>query len=192
MAPGGEGDQGNAVAASPDKSSCSEAKPALTESPEFGQSVGFLLSQLGFAVSRRFHKLLEDLDIEPRDFGILRLVASVQGLSQNSVAERLQIPPSTMVAVVDNLERRGLVERRPDPHDRRAKSLYLTEGANALIGEATSVAADLEFNGVCKNLDDGERELLIDLLQKILSGFGLPPNIHPGILSEGDIKGTEN
>src|SRR3954467_15309634 len=96
------------------------------EEPEAARaprSVGFLISQLGFFSSRRFTQALEPLGIGPRDFLLLRFVDASDGQSQHAPAERLAIPPSRMVALVDRLEEMGLIERRPDPDDRRVRGL---------------------------------------------------------------------
>ena len=110
-----------------------EEKELHIEEPEAERaprSVGFLISQLGFFSSRRFTAALEPLGIGPRDFLLMRFVAASEGQSQQALAERLQIPPSRMVALVDHLEDMGLVERRPDPEDRRVRGLLpYTQGA---------------------------------------------------------------
>src|SRR5581483_9559031 len=93
-------------------------------------------SSLGYAVSRRFHTTLEPLSLEPREFALLRAVAPAEGASQQAIGERLQIPASRMVAFVDALEARGLLERRPNPNDRRARALYLTDDGRALLASA--------------------------------------------------------
>src|ERR1700722_10116450 len=97
------------------------------------RSVGFTLSSLGLAVSRRFHATLEPLGLEPREFVLLRAVAPAEGASQQAIGERLHIPASRMVAFVDALEARGLLERRPNPDDRRARALYLTDDARERV-----------------------------------------------------------
>src|SRR3954452_20231444 len=100
----------------------------LARTPEApSRSVGFLISQMGFVSSKRFLEALKPVAIHPREFLLLRFVAASKGQSQQALAERLGLPPSRMVAVVDRLEEHGLVERRPDPDDRRIRALHLTE-----------------------------------------------------------------
>ena len=82
-------------------------KSATTSTPPF-RSVAFLLSSLGYAVSRRFHEILQPLELELGEFALLRAVSASDGEPQNAPAERLHISPSWMVAVVDDLERREL------------------------------------------------------------------------------------
>ena len=91
-----------------------------------------MLSSLGYAISRRFHAVLEPLELEPGEFALLRAVATNEGEPQNALAERLHISPSWMVAIVDDLERRELLERRPHARDRRVRTLHLTAAGRKL------------------------------------------------------------
>src|SRR5580704_10662353 len=91
-------------------------------SPPHG-SVAFLLSQVGRSVARGFHHCLEPLGLDPRQYLLLRAVGACQDQSQHAVGTALQIPPSRMVVLVDNLEGRGLIERVANPSDRRAHAL---------------------------------------------------------------------
>jgi len=103
------------------------------EAARGGPSVGFTLSQLGFATSRRFGQIVATLDLEPRHFALLRAVRGADGQSQQAIAERLRIPASTMVSLIDHLERHGLLVRQPHPTDRRSRLLHVTEhGAKVL------------------------------------------------------------
>lgn len=141
------------------------------------KSVGFTLSTLGFAVAAGFREQLAPLDIEPRDFALLRAVGAAEGLSQQAIGERLHVPPSRMVAFVDALEERGLLERRAHPTDRRARALHLTAEGRALLGRAYGAAVAFESD-LCRNLATGEREQLLALLNTIVASLGLPPGVH--------------
>jgi DNA-binding MarR family transcriptional regulator len=137
-----------------------------------------MCSSIGYAVSRRFKEILVPLELEPREFALLRAVAAAEGLSQQAMGERLQIPASRMVAFVDALEARGLLERRHNPDDRRTRSLHLTDAGRELLGRAFAVASSYERD-LCADLDEGERERLLDLLQRVAPRLGLPPGVHP-------------
>jgi DNA-binding MarR family transcriptional regulator len=141
------------------------------------RSVGFLASSIGYAVSRRFRQTLAPLELEPREFALLRAVGVAEGQSQQAIGERLQIPPSRMVAFVDALERRSLLERRHNPLDRRTRELHLTPAGRQLLERAFQLAAGLE-NDLCADLSVPEREQLIGLLQRVGLQLGLPPGSH--------------
>jgi DNA-binding MarR family transcriptional regulator len=153
-------------------------EPPVPDEPP--RSVGFLLSQLGFVGSRGFAAALEPVGIDPREFLLLRFVAVSEGQSQQALAERLGIPPSRMVAMVDHLEEAGLLERRPDPDDRRVRNLHLTRKGRSTLERAFKVAIDFETE-LCSGLDAAEREQLIDLLQKLQAGHVRLRGVHPGL-----------
>src|ERR1700761_2219635 len=89
--------------------------------------LGFLLSQVGAHVSAKFAEGLEPLGLKPAHVGLLRAVEPADGLSQQALGEKLGVFPSRLVALLDELEERGLVARRDNPHDRRSYSLNLTD-----------------------------------------------------------------
>ena len=159
-----------------------KVEPPVPDEPP--RSVGFLLSQLGFVGSKGFAAALEPLGMGPREFLLLRFVANSEGQSQQVLAERLAVPPSRMVALVDGLEDAGLVERRPDPDDRRVRGLHLTKKGRTTLERAFKIALAFEQE-LCAGLDPGEREQLIDLLQKLQAGQVRLRGVHPG-LREGD------
>jgi DNA-binding MarR family transcriptional regulator len=144
------------------------------------RSVGFLISQLGFFSSKGFMEALEPLGIGPREFLLMRFVASAEGQSQQALAERLGVPPSRMVAMVDHLEEGGLVERRPDPGDRRVRGLHLTRKGRGVLDKAGAIAIDYETR-LCAGINREEREQLIDLLQKLQVTQTDLRGVHPGL-----------
>jgi DNA-binding MarR family transcriptional regulator len=152
----------------------------IAPSPESGspfQSVGFTVSTIGYAVARRFREILAPLELEPREFALLRAVSAAEGQSQQAIGERLQIPPSRMVAFIDALEARSLLERRQNPEDRRTRALYLTDPGRELVARAFALAVEHERN-LCADLSDPEREQLLALLQRVGLRLGVAPGVH--------------
>jgi DNA-binding MarR family transcriptional regulator len=147
------------------------------------RSVGFTLSTSGYAVARRFRKVLAPVGLEPREFALLRAVSVNEGSSQQAIGERLQIPASRMVAFVDALEARGLLERRRNPADRRARALHLTAEGRTLLGRAFVLALEHEHD-LCAGLSEEERELLLELLARITDRLGLAPGVHAALTEE--------
>ncbi len=152
------------------------------------KSVGFTLSTLGFAVGHSFRETLAPLGIEPRDFALLRAVGAGEGHSQQAIGERLGIPASRMVAFIDALEERGLLERRAHPTDRRARALHLTEAGRKLLADAFAAAVAFETE-LCRDLDAGERDQLLALLGKVRGTLGLPPGVHAAHMLPEDDEG---
>jgi DNA-binding MarR family transcriptional regulator len=136
------------------------------------QSVGFTLSQLGLATSRRFSQITGTLGLEPRHIALLRAVSAADGQSQQAVAERLRIPPSTMVALIDYLEQQEMLQRRPHPSDRRARLLYLTGHGKEVLGKAAGLSAEWE-NTICAGLSAAQRVQLQVLLRHVAVNVGV-------------------
>jgi DNA-binding MarR family transcriptional regulator len=143
-----------------------------------GPSVGFTLSQLGFATSSRFGQIVGTLGLEPRHYALLRAVRGSDGQSQQAVAERLQIPPSTMVSLVDHLEQEGLLQRRPHSTDRRTRQLHLTERGGHVLDKAIQLGAEWEQQ-ICAGLSSAERAELLGLLRRIAANIGVGQEILP-------------
>jgi DNA-binding MarR family transcriptional regulator len=147
---------------------------------------GFLLVQLGTHRHRRFAERLAPLDLHPRHFGMLSHLAANEGQSQQVMSRALGIHRSAVVALVDDLEHRGLAERRRDPVDRRAYTLYLTPAGRRLLAELER-AADEEEAELLTALDASERSQLISLLQRVAESEGLTAGVHPNVQPrEGD------
>jgi DNA-binding MarR family transcriptional regulator len=151
-----------------------ESVEAVT--PPF-RSVAFMLSSLGYTISRRFHEVLQPLGLEPGEFALLRAVAASDGEAQNALAERLHISPSWMVAVVDELEQRDLLERRPHARDRRVRNLHLTAAGKKLLRQAERQAEQFDRQ-VSDQLDEAELQQLLDLLDRVAAGVELQPGAH--------------
>lgn len=147
----------------------------------------FLLSQLGAHVSRLWGQRMAALGLDPRHAALLRLVAAREGKSQQALGEQLRLPPSRMVSLVDGLEEQGLLERRPDPNDRRVRALYLTNAGRRTLEKVMRVSADFEAQ-LCANLKAAEREQLIALLNRLVTGQGLAPGVHPGLAQDDAAK----
>ncbi len=151
-------------------------RPSLHSGPPF-HSVGFTVSSVGYAVGRRFHQTLAPLELEPREFALLRAVGAAEGQSQQAIGERLQIPASRMVAFVDALQARGLLERRHNPQDRRTRALHLTGKGRKLLARAFVLAAELESD-LCAGLSRAERDRLLELLWRVGVRLGLSEGAH--------------
>jgi DNA-binding MarR family transcriptional regulator len=145
--------------------------------PEPFRSVGFTLSSLGYAVARGFTEVLAPLEIEPRDFALLRALAATEGDSQQAIGERLGVPASRMVGFIDAHEARGLIERRQAPADRRVHALHLTDAGHELLTRAFAIALAFEQE-LCGDLSSPEREQLLELLARVSSRLGLTPGVH--------------
>jgi DNA-binding MarR family transcriptional regulator len=144
--------------------------------------VAFLLSQLGARAAQEFTNLLTPLDLAPADAGILRLVARSEGISQQALAAALNMHASRLVALIDDLESRGLLVREVHAKDRRLYSLALTaKGKETLL--SIREVADEHNRLMCAALTRAETVTLQALLSKIADQMGLAAGVHPGYRS---------
>jgi DNA-binding MarR family transcriptional regulator len=144
------------------------------------QTLAFLLSQVGIHASRRFAERISSVDLNPPLFRVLNLVAAAEGRSQQAIAAAIEIPPSRMVALVDELEQRGLVERRPDPEDRRIRALFLTAQGKRCLARGRKIAAEHEKE-LTAGMAPADRKRLLALLQKIVDEQAIGKGVHPGL-----------
>jgi DNA-binding MarR family transcriptional regulator len=153
---------------------------------ELSRRAGFLLVQLGTHAHRRFAERLSRLGLHPRHFGMLSHLAASEGQSQQALSIALGIHRSAVVALVDDLEHRGLAERRRDPVDRRAYTLYLTRPGRDMLADLERLAEEHEAE-LLTALDGSERSQLISLLQRVAESQGLAAGVHPNLEPrEGD------
>src|SRR3954447_14007496 len=132
----------------------------------FADAVGFLLTWNGRRIAHQFSAALAPLDLRPQHFGVLNLIAAKPGSTQQELVDGSMIDASTMVAVVDELEARGLAERRVHPTDRRKRSVHLTDAGQETLARARE-AANRTAEETLAPLDEGERETLKALLRKL-------------------------
>jgi DNA-binding MarR family transcriptional regulator len=116
----------------------------------------------------------------------LRVVAEADGLSQQALGEKLGLFPSRLVGVLDELEQRGLVERRDSPADRRSYALYLTRAGREIVEQIGRIGCEHQ-DAICAALNQCERAQLAGFLRRIADEQKLVPGVHPGFrkLAEG-------
>jgi DNA-binding MarR family transcriptional regulator len=138
-----------------------------------------LLTQLGTHAAFEFAKRLAAVDLAPPHAGILRAIGNSTGLSQQELAKTLTMQPSRLVVLVDELEAKGLVERRDSREDRRVYALQLTAKGRRALDSVTRISLEHD-DAICSSLSEGERKQLSELLQKIADDQKLTPGVHPG------------
>jgi DNA-binding MarR family transcriptional regulator len=128
----------------------------------------FLLSQAAHALTTELTAELEGLGITPRSHCVL--THALQGdQTQIRLAERCALDKTTMVVTVDELERRGLAERRPSPTDRRARIIAVTEAGEQVVVKADAIVADL-YESVLGALPEEHREAFTGGLKHLVDG----------------------
>jgi len=128
--------------------------------------IGYNARRAALAVIEVFMQRMSPYDLRPVDFSVLSLVTHNAGITSRQLCSALGILPPNLVGMVNALEKRGLVERQPHPHDGRAVGLHLTAAGHKLMREAEKTAAQLESEAAGK-LTAAEVKTLIRLLKKI-------------------------
>jgi DNA-binding MarR family transcriptional regulator len=127
---------------------------------------GFLLSWNGQRIALEFATALEPLGLRPPHFGVMTLIDAHPGSAQQELVTRSLIDPSSMVAVIDELEQMGLAERRRHPDDRRKHAVHLTARGRRTLQTARAAAMRMAQD-VFAPLDASELETLRRLLRKL-------------------------
>lgn len=141
---------------------------------------GVLPSLLGYVLRRTQSAVFADFAatfakageaLTPGEFGLLVLVERNPGLSQTALARALGIDRSTLVPILDRLQGRGLLVRRPSPTDGRTHALALTAPGRTTLGQFSRLVRRHERR-IARRLSSDETRLLIELLEKVRSGAG--------------------
>ncbi|MEW2624177.1 MarR family transcriptional regulator [Streptomyces sp. NPDC048106] len=110
-------------------------------------ALGYLVKHAHLRLTALTDAALAPFGIDSKDFGVLRVLVGREPMSQQAVAAKLGVDRTTMVALIDAFEAKGVVTRKPDPNDRRRNAIELTESGLALYREADAAytAAEDEF-----------------------------------------------
>ncbi|MDA0241700.1 MAG: MarR family transcriptional regulator [Proteobacteria bacterium] len=128
--------------------------------------IGYHLRRAQLTVFNDFVGTMAAQQITPGQFGVLALISANPGLSQSALARAVGIERSTMVAVIDALQGRDLLERRPSPVDRRSYALVLSAAGKELLAVLKPLVAQHE-DRISDGLTDDEKQILLRLLKKL-------------------------
>jgi DNA-binding MarR family transcriptional regulator len=145
---------------------CAEGVDRAPLPPTLERWTGALLNRAAQRVQERFESGLEPLGIRPKHYGVLALLENGP-LTQIEIGRGLWVDRTTMVALIDDLERLGLVERERHPEDRRAYAITLTDRGREMLSQATGVVAATQEECFAA-LSRTEQEQLRALLAKLL------------------------
>lgn len=144
------------------------------------RSFGYLLHDVARLFARRFNRqALLLLGLNRSQCRVLGYLARYEGINQAGLADLLEIKPMTLVRQIDRMEADGWIERRPDPGDRRAHRLMLTEKARPLLARILDLSTEIRQEAFV-DLSEEEGRHLIDLLRRVhagLSGHATIPSL---------------
>lgn len=130
------------------------------------RSFGFLLHDVARLVRKRYEQRARPLGLTRAQWQVLAYLQRHEGINQSGLAELLELEPITIARLLDRMEEAGLVERRADPADRRARRLFLTERARPML-QCGRVVGDEVRAEACSGFDAVERERLVDMLLRV-------------------------
>ena len=151
------------------------SRTAAATDGDTGIDTSYLESLLGYNARRAalavigvFLQRMAPFGLRPVDFSVLTLIAHNPGITSRQLCAALDILPPNLVGMIKSLDKRGLIERRPHPTDRRAQGLHLSSSGRKLQKEAQSTATQLEID-VAGRLSARELDHLKELLQRVYS-----------------------
>ena len=149
------------------------------------RNFGFLVHDVARLLRVAYDRRTRELGLTRSQWWVLNHLYFHEGITQSELAELLDVEKPTLGRLLDRLEGKGWLERRPDPCDRRAKRVYLTGNVQGLMRALRVLAADLRADAL-DGLDEVERERLLDALGVVkgnllrLNGNGSLGHATPG------------
>lgn len=137
------------------------------------RSFGFLLHDVARLLGKRYDRRVRRLELTRAQCRVLFHVARSEGLNQVCLADQMDIEPITLTRLIDRMEAAGWIERRNDPADRRAKTLFLTDRAWPILDISLEVAKEVREESL-SGLSDAERKTLMALLERVHANVSSP------------------
>ena len=134
------------------------------------RSLGFLLGDVSRLVRKRFDERARALELTRAQWRVLAQLRRREGINQRELADILEIENITLTRHIDRLEAKGLIERRLDPNDRRARCLYLKRKTDAVLDKLRALSERTRQEAL-HGISEQDAEGLIDLLLKIKSNM---------------------
>jgi DNA-binding MarR family transcriptional regulator len=155
---------------------CEDRTVATTPSSEIevAEFAGQLFFRLWRVSHERTAEALETVGLTPPLFALLNVLGAREGAIQQEIGQAMGIDPSTMVSLIDQLERRGLAKRRTHPKDRRAREVAITPKGRRTLEQARVLATRVE-DDVLRGLSPTERRQLLTLLRRALTSAPRQP-----------------
>ncbi|WP_370445830.1 MarR family winged helix-turn-helix transcriptional regulator [Limnohabitans sp. 2KL-17] len=128
--------------------------------------MGYNARRAALSIIELFLERLAPYGLKPVDFSVMSTIQHNPGVTSRQLCATLNLLPPNLVGLIQSLESRGLIERKPHPHDGRAVGLHASPKGQALMVQAEQAASELEIEKTAK-LTPSQRQTLLTLLQKI-------------------------
>lgn len=150
----------------PARPPASEAVSATIDTSYLESLLGYNARRAALAVIGVFLQRMAPYGLRPVDFSVLTLIAHNPGITSRQICTALDILPPNLVGMIKALDKRGLIERRTHPTDRRAQGLHLSPEGRKLQKAAQGTASRLESD-VASRLSADELDTLKSLLRRV-------------------------
>jgi DNA-binding MarR family transcriptional regulator len=147
-----------------------DENPGKAENPGKDENIAMLMAQVSRLMRRTFDEKARLLGMTRPQWQVVSILSVNEGINQGGLAELLEVEPITLGRMVDRLQDAALVERRPDPADRRAWRLFLTDKAQELLVQLRPLALDT-IDAAQEGLSLAERDGLITAMQVMRSNL---------------------
>jgi len=147
-------------------------------------SFGFLFGDISRLLRRQFDERARTIGVTRPQWRVLLILTRNPGINQGGLAELLEVEPISACRMVDRLQEAGLVERRPDPADRRAWRLYLSDAARPLLDDLRLLGEEL-FEKAMTGLSSDERDELRRSLEAVRENLSFRPSDQSGVSING-------
>ena len=144
----------------------------VTTPPRLESDLGWALGTVMRSYLRAIDEVVAGVPGGPRGYQVLAAAGRGEAGSQLALAQHLGVDRTVMTYLIDDLESAGLVERRPDPADRRARRILITDEGGTRLCDLERALRRAE-DAVLAPLSEAERTVLRELLQRIALGAGL-------------------
>ena len=140
--------------------------------------IGLEIHELGRSLRRTFDASARSLGFTQEQWRALWHLSRNEGISQTRLAEILEMQPISVGRLIDRLEAAGLVERRPDPTDRRAVKLHLTDAAQPRLAQLRGFGGEMS-EIASQGLSPSEQRTLLGLLQRVRQNIENSATVDP-------------
>jgi len=134
--------------------------------PDDKPSFGFLVNDVTRLMRKLFDRRAARLELTRAQWRALKRVHYSEGLTQNELAEYLEMEPIAVGRVIDRLQKAGFIERRADPQDRRVWRLHLSQKAHGVVDDMEEIAQEL-LKQAQRGVAASEMKLLLDVFTRM-------------------------
>lgn len=127
---------------------------------------GFLVNDVTRIMRKLFDRRAVKFDLTRAQWRALKRVSHSEGLTQNDLAEYLEMEPIAVGRVIDRLQKAGFIERRADPKDRRVWRLHLTPKAHGIVDDMEKISNEL-FKQAQRGISAGDMKTMLDVFTRM-------------------------